>query len=114
MRYLKFFAFFLTVGLSSGFGFDLSGNELLHQLKAYSKRSGLTDDELLKAGRAYGYIGGIYDLTKANIEIPQDITPSQIIDIVHKYLRNNPGMLHRKAYKLVDEAITCAFTQEPE
>ena len=114
MRYFKLFAFFLTVGLPSGFGFDLSGNELLHQLKAYSKRSGLTDEELLNAGRAYGYIGGIYDLTKANIEVPQDATPSRIIDIVHKYLRDNPGMLHRKAYKLVDEAITRAFTKETE
>ena len=98
MRYLNLFAFFITVAISSGFGFDPSGNELLHQLKAYSKRSGLTDEELLNAGRAYGYIGGIYDLTKANIEIPQDATPSQIIAIVHKYLRDNPGMLHRKAY----------------
>ena len=114
MRYLKLFTFFLTVGLPSGFGFDLSGNELLHQLKAYSKRSGLTDEELLNAGRAYGYIGGIYDLTKANIEIPHDATPSQIIGIVHKYLRDNPGMLHRKAYKLVDEAITRAFAKETE
>lgn len=114
MRYLSLLSIFLTLGISSSFGFELSGNELLKQLKAYSKRSGLTDEELLNAGRAYGYIGGIYDLTKANIEIPQDITPSQIIDIVHKYLKDNPGMLHRKAYKLVDEAITRAFTQEPE
>ncbi len=112
MRSFTLLALFLTIGISSSLAFGLSGNELLQQLKSYSKRSGLSDEGLLNAGRAYGYIGGVYDSVSSTIKIPQDVTYSQIVAIVQKYLKDNPGMLHRKAHVLVKEAITRAFPEE--
>ena len=92
--------------------FEISGHELLKQLKHYYIERGITKEELLSAGRAYGYVSGVYDSLREKYSIPNDVKPTHIIATVYKFLKENPNLRYKRASSLVHQAITEAYPKE--
>ena len=90
----------------------MSGHDLLGQLKDYYIEKGITEKELLNAGRGYGYISGVYDAMREKYKIPNDVKPPQIVSIVYKFLINHPNLLYKRASSVVNQALLEAFPQE--
>jgi len=72
------------------------------------------------AGQCIGYIQGVQDSEKyrnaAHLEasalsfcISQDVEYGQVLDVVEKYLKDNPALLHHDAFLLVHHALHDAF-----
>ena len=112
-NFLRFFLFFMA-GLSPSFAFDMSGHDLFSQLKDYYIEKGMTDQELLNAGRAYGYVCAVYDCNREELTIPEGTKPTHLIAHVYKFLIDNPNLRYKKANILVLEAISQAFPQQQE
>lgn len=114
MKVFYLFAVFLSLGVSSGFAFEISGHDLLAQLEDYYIEKGMTDQQLLNAGRAYGYISAIFDSHRENYPIPDDVKPTHIVATVFKFLSDNANLRYKKANILVHQAISEAFPLEKE
>ena len=110
---LRVFMFFV-VGLSPSFAFDMSGHDLFSQLKDYYIEKGMTDQELLNAGRAYGYVCAVYDCNREELTFPEGTKPTHLIAHVYKFLIDNPNLRYKKANILVLEAISQAYPQQQE
>jgi hypothetical protein len=107
-NFLRFFLFFVA-GLSPSFAFDMSGHDLFSQLKDYYIEKGMTDQQLLNAGRAYGYVCAVYDCNREEISIPEGTKPTHLVASVYKFLIDNPNLRYKKANILVLEAISQAY-----
>ena len=101
-------------GLSTSYAFNMSGHDLFSQLKDYYIEKGMTDQQLLNAGRAYGYVCAVYDCNREEITIPEGAKPTHLIAHVYKFLIDNPNLRYKKANILVLEAISQAFPQQQE
>jgi hypothetical protein len=112
-NFLRFFLFFVA-GLSPSFAFDMSGHDLFSQLKDYYIEKGMTDQQLLNAGRAYGYVCAVYDCNREEITIPGGTKPTHLIAHVYKFLIDNPNLRYKKANILIQEAIFKAYPQQQE
>jgi hypothetical protein len=112
-NYLRFFLFFVA-GLSPSFALDMSGHDLFSQLKDYYIEKGMTDQQLLNAGRAYGYVCAIYDSNREELTIPEGTKPTHLIAAVYKFLIDNPNLRYKKANILVFEAITEAYPSQKQ
>ena len=112
MKIFALFAMLSCFGLPSTFAFEISGHELLKQLKHYYIERGITKEELLSAGRGYGYVSGVYDSLREKYNIPNDVKPTHIIAIVYKFLKENPNLRYKRASSLVHQAITEAYPKE--
>ena len=77
-------------GLSTSYAFDMSGHDLFSQLKDYYIEKGMTDQQLLNAGRAYGYVCAVYDCNREELNIPEGTKPTHLIAAVYKFLIDNP------------------------
>ena len=114
MKIFNLFALFFSLGVSTSFAFEISGHKLLDQLNDYYIRHGITSEELLNAGRGYGYVSGVYDSLREKYNIPKEVKPSQIITTVYKFLNDNPDLLYKRASSLVHQAIIEAFPWDKE
>lgn len=112
-NFLRFFLFFMA-GLSPSFAFNMSGHDLFSQLKDYYIEKGMTDQQLLNAGRAYGYVCAVYDCNREELTIPEGTKPTHLIAAVYKFLIDNPNLRYKKANILVLEAVTEAYPQQQE
>ena len=112
-NFLRFFLFFMA-GLSTSYAFNMSGHDLFSQLKDYYIEKGMTDQQLLNAGRAYGYVCAAYDCNREELNIPEGTKPTHLIAAVYKFLIDNPNLRYKKANILVLEAISQAFPQQQE
>jgi hypothetical protein len=112
-NFLRFFLFFVA-GLSPSFALDMSGHDLFSQLKDYYIEKGMTDQQLLNAGRAYGYVCAVYDCNREELTIPEGTKPTHLIAHVYKFLIDNPNLRYKKANILVLEAISKSFPQQEE
>ena len=101
-------------GLSPSFAFNMSGHDLFSQLKDYYIEKGMTDPQLLNAGRAYGYVCAVYDSNREELTVPEGTKPTHLIAAVYKFLIDNPNLRYKKANILVQEAISKAFPQQEE
>ena len=92
----------------------MSGHDLFSQLKDYYIEKGMTDQQLLNAGRAYGYVCAVYDSNREELNIPEGTKPTHLIAHVYKFLIDNPNLRYKKANILVLEAISQAYPQQQE
>ena len=74
----------------------------------------MTDQQLLNAGRAYGYVCAVYDSNREELTIPEGTKPTHLIAAVYKFLIDNPNLRYKKANALVLEAISEAYPQQQE
>ena len=74
----------------------------------------MTDQQLLNAGRAYGYVCAVYDSNREALTIPEGTKPTHLIAAVYKFLIDNPNLRYKKANALVLEAISQAYPQQQE
>jgi hypothetical protein len=100
---------FFVAGLSNSFAFDMSGYDLFSQLEDYYIEKGMTDQQLLNAGRAYGYVCAVYDCNRDELSIPEGTKPTHLIAVVYKFLIDNQNLRYKKANTLVLEAISQAY-----
>jgi hypothetical protein len=114
MKNLQRVFMFFVAGLSPSFAFDMSGHDLFSQLEDYYIEKGMTDQELLNAGRAYGYVCAVYDSNCEELTIPEGTKPTHLIAHVYKFLIDNPNLRYKKANTLVLEAISQAYPQQQE
>ena len=112
-NFLRFFLFFVA-GLSHSYAFDMSGHDLFSQLKDYYIEKGMTDQQLLNAGRAYGYVCAVYDSNREELTTPEGTKPTHLVASVYKFLIDNPNLRYKKANILVLEAVTEAYPQQQE
>ena len=92
----------------------MSGHDLFSQLKDYYIEKGMTEQQLLNAGRAYGYVCAVYDCNREEITIPEGAKPTHLIAHVYKFLIDNPNLRYKKANILIQEAIFKAYPQQQE
>ena len=92
----------------------MSGHDLFSQLKDYYIEKGMTDQQFLNAGRAYGYVCAVYDCNREDLIIPEGTKPTHLIAHVYKFLIDNPNLRYKKANILVQEAISKAYPQQQE
>ena len=92
----------------------MSGHDLFSQLKDYYIEKGMTDQQLLNAGRAYGYVCAIYDSNREEITIPEGTKPTHLIAAVYKFLIDNLNLRYKKANTLVLEAFSQAYPLQEE
>ena len=92
----------------------MSGHDLFSQLKDYYIEKGMTDQQLLNAGRAYGYVCAIYDSNREELTIPKGTKPTHLIAAVYKFLLDNPNLRYKKANTLVLEAFSQAYPLQEE
>ena len=74
----------------------------------------MTDQQLLNAGRAYGYVCAVYDSNREEITIPEGTKPTHLIAAVYKFLIDNPNLHYKKANTLVLEAFSQAYPLQQE
>jgi hypothetical protein len=68
------------------------------------------DDATFTDGLCYGYVYGVYDVIEgARACAPDVVTGKQLVNIVRKYLKENPENLHHNAASLVTFALAQAF-----
>mgnify|MGYP005988653749 CR=1 FL=1 len=79
-----------------------SGNTLLEACER--------DDASFREGVCYGYVYGVVDvLSGEQFCAPSNVTASQFVNIVIKYLKQNPENLHYNAAVLVAFALAQVF-----
>ena len=105
---------FLLMGGPHAFGFEMSGHDLLAQLEDYYIEKGMTEKQLLNAGRGYGYISAVFDSHREDFTIPTDIKPTHIVATVYKFLIDNPNLKYKNAHILIQQAITEAYPLNTE
>ncbi len=84
-----------------------SGNSLLTHIKECYPAV-----DAIGCGYAMGYIAGTIISAQRNLIsmcVPNGVPVSQLLDIVQKYLNENPGMRHNSASDLVVVAVVKAF-----
>ena len=112
-NFLRFVLFF-CIGVSNSFAFEMSGHDLFSQLKDYYIEKGMTDQQLLNAGRAYGYVCAVYDSNREELTIPEGTKPTHLIVAVYRFLIDNANLRYKKANILVLEAISKAYPMQQE
>ena len=114
MKIFARLALFFCLWISNSFAFEMSGHDLFSQLKDYYIEKGMTEQQLLNAGRAYGYVCAVYDSNKEELTIPEGTKPTHLIAAVYKFLIDNPNLRYKKANILVLEAISKAYPMQQE
>jgi len=77
-----------------------TGNELKELAVA---TSGFKEDVF------FGYVEGVLDARFREVCVPNGVTRQQAIDVVRKYLMDNPATLHQPADDLVVRAVKLAW-----
>ena len=91
----------MLLGSPTSYADFITGNELVE----YCDESNLYD-----TGICYGYVIGMSDGIDGKVAcIPDGVTARQVMSIVKKYLKENPGSLHIGAKFLVSLALMKAF-----
>jgi hypothetical protein len=68
------------------------------------------DDASFEDGVCYGYVFGVYDvMSELTVCAPAGVTGQQLVNIVRKYLKENPEDLHHKAASIVNFALAPVF-----
>ena len=89
-----------------------SGNEIKAGLEGWIDKG---STEYVRDAMAFGYVIGVHDaLSGAVVCSGENVTQRQVIDVVLKYMRQNPEVLDRSADQVVAAALTdvwpCAET----
>jgi len=63
----------------------------------------LSTEQAIMSEYCTGYVSGIADET--TLRCPNDVTYSQIVRIVAKYLNDHPERLHERKFVLVEDAM---------
>jgi hypothetical protein len=106
MKYL-----ILAFALLSGSAFAQTkqdGNQLLIDIKAPSS--------FFRNGASFGYVIGIADNLTVQNEIcfPDGVTHGQMVDVVQKYIEENPAIRHLHRLILVRASLIFAFPCKQE
>lgn len=82
------------------------GNDLLQRLDAFAAQKGG-----FSGGAGAGYVVGVADTLTAigTVCLPGGVSNGQVTAVVHKYLRDNPAVLHQNAVVLVARALMDSF-----
>jgi hypothetical protein len=84
-----------------------SGNEIKAGLEGWVDKD---STEYVRDGVAFGYVIGVHDaLSGALVCKGDDVTQRQVIDVVLKYMRQNPEVLDRSADQVVAAALTAVW-----
>ena len=94
-------------------------------MKVADDRSSADRDDLFNAAYCVGYLHAISDNTAVEVELfkgqgngqvvsnlfclPKGPTYEQLVRIVVKWMNDNPGKLHERAWWVVDSALREAF-----
>jgi hypothetical protein len=57
-----------------------------------------------------GYITGIHEMSTTRLCLPPDVTNTQLMDVVTRYLNGHPERLNKKSRILVQDAIKQAYS----
>jgi hypothetical protein len=102
----------ISVPLIAHADFFYDGNKLQQLAEADDRFQNGTDvgGDSYKSGSLIGYIVGVVD-TSDNVLFctPDNVKIGQLIDIVKKYLRDNPEKRHRPASDLVIDSLSSVF-----
>ena len=86
------------------------------QLSAYWGTGNDLKDQCSRAGNdpfkgvCYGYVSGVTDSWEGGLFcIPTGVQRSQLVEVVKKYLDENPGKLHESGSTLVINALRMSF-----
>jgi len=89
----------------------MTGNKLFSILEKIERRADRTSE--FDIAMALGYIVGVYDSYEGIFYFtPGGATQGQLLNIVIKYLRENPEILHKPAHEILLEAFKKAFPKE--
>lgn len=77
-----------------------TGNELKELALAASE---------FKEGVFFGYVEGVLEARFIEVCVPNGVTRHQAVDVVKKYLMDNPATLHQPADELVVRAVKLAW-----
>jgi hypothetical protein len=84
-----------------------SGNEIKAGLEGWVDKE---STEYVRDGVAFGYVIGVHDALSGSIVCSGDnVTQGQVIDVVLKYMRQNPEVLDRSADQVVAAALTAVW-----
>jgi hypothetical protein len=98
----------LSAATSYGANAYTAGNEL--QEWFVNSERGSESNKALFAGLSSGYVNGVVDVANTFFFCTDaNTTRGQFIDIVRKYLANNPEKRHLSANSIVVEAMAKAF-----
>ena len=62
-----------------------------------------------REGVFFGYVEGVLDTRFQEVCFPKGVTRQQAIDVVKKYLMDNPATLHQPADDLIVHAVNLAW-----
>jgi hypothetical protein len=80
-----------------------SGNEIKAGLEGWVDKG---STEYVRDAMAFGYVIGVHDaLSGAVVCSGENVTQGQVIDVVLKYMRQNPEVLDRSADQIVVAAL---------
>jgi len=88
------------ISYAASYAAILSGNKLLESCEL--------DDASFRDGVCYGYVFAVYDMV-GPVCTPASVKGEQLVNIVRKYLKENPEDLHHKAAVIVNFALSQVF-----
>jgi ABC-type proline/glycine betaine transport system substrate-binding protein len=84
-----------------------SGNEIKVGLEGWVDKN---STEYVRDGVAFGYVLGVHDTLAGSVICSGDnVTQGQVIDVVLKFMRQNPEILDRSADQVVAAALKSAW-----
>lgn len=84
-----------------------TGNEVKIGLEGWIDKD---STEYIRDAVAFGYVIGVHDSLEGVLVCSGDrVTQGQVIDVVLKYMRNNPEVLDRSADRVVAAALQNAW-----
>ncbi|MDR3668351.1 MAG: Rap1a/Tai family immunity protein [Ignavibacteriaceae bacterium] len=104
--YIVLLTFFLTPFLHAGGGSSYDSNQLMKDMKEYSKVSSKNKNSgSMRSEHFIGYVSGIYDATSNLYNFNQVPNTEQLCNMVVKYLKANPDTYYATASDLVIAAL---------
>jgi hypothetical protein len=84
-----------------------SGNEIKAGLEGWVDKN---STEYVRDGVAFGYVIGVHDALSGSVICSGDnVTQGQVINVVLKYMRQNPEVLDRSADQVVAAALKAVW-----
>ncbi|EGR3344756.1 hypothetical protein J8B38_16210 [Vibrio parahaemolyticus] len=100
----------LALSSSNASAYFLVGNDLIEPIREYRKAErGDTDTDYSKAWYYRGYVLGVYDANDVRYCTPKDLTITQLMAVIAKYIEDNPKYWSEPADELVFRAINADF-----
>ena len=102
------FAAALTVALpAEASGEFKTGNEIKVGLEGWVDKN---STEYVRDGVAFGYVIGVHDALSGSVICSGDnVTQGQVVQVVLKYMRQNPEMLDQSADRVITAALKAVW-----